>query len=240
MPVMDEGARIEVTFKPGGGFNKQGCLIESGNSDEYEKQGFITLELKLTGLTYRRSWGLEERFDDKDERKLQDVSHEMFTGTGHIKKSQWGRYALSIFGSDHLFTSMDVVIRNSTEKHFFIIPFKEANDLDLQWDEHFATEIRMDSDAFSELRDTQMTYKDCRVSVALKLDGMKGIYTTWSPSISEGRLLKFLDRKTDVTNHEEMPEHFDSVGAPDQNEFAISISIGGEPLQLGDDEDSVE
>ncbi|HUS54220.1 MAG TPA: hypothetical protein VMY41_09480, partial [Thermohalobaculum sp.] len=76
-------------------------------------------------------------------------------------------------------------------------------------------------------RDTVQVHKDCRVFVSMKLDGMNGLYTTWSPSISDGRVLKFLDRKEDVKNFAELPEHFDSVGvAGGVGDFSVSVLLG--------------
>ncbi|MCZ6859399.1 MAG: hypothetical protein O7I42_03815 [Alphaproteobacteria bacterium] len=226
MSAEGERSGLEVTFKPGGGFDKNGCLIQSGSDDEYEKQSLITLELEVINLKYNISWGLEERLNDSDEIQTQDVAREFFTGTGSIQRSRWGNFALSMFGSERRFTSLEVVIRKAPAKSCYVIPFKEQNDMDLQWDEHFVAEICLDDVAFSEFRDTLMTYEDCRVLVTTKLDGMKGVFTTWSPSISEGRLLKFLDQKTDVTNHDELPEHFDCVtAAGGVSEFSVSISF---------------
>lgn len=216
----DQCSAFEVVFHPKGGFNKTGSFTEGDDNTEYERQGYLTLEVVCADLAYARTWGLEKDYDNKDE--LADLNAETLSGKGLLRRSQWGRYSLSFLGSRRTHTTLDVSIRKSEAKHISVVPFKETSDLDLSWDEHFALDVRLDEKSFGELRDELRTNPKFSIVITTKLDGMRGLYTTWSPSISEGRVLKFLDDKKDVSNQANMPEEFHSVGFGDRLPFTIS------------------
>jgi hypothetical protein len=220
---------FEVIFRPTGGFNKTGSFTEGNDGVEYERQGYLTLKLACKKLAYARTWGLEKDYDNKDD--LADLSAETLSGKGIIKQSQWGRFSLSFLGSRRTHTTLDVSIRKGEEKHISVVPFKANNDLDQSWDEHFSIDVRLDEKTFGELRDELRANPAFLVMITAKLDGMRGLYTTWSPSISEGRILKFLDDKKDVSNQSDMPEEFHSVGVNDRLPFTISVG------QFDNDED---
>jgi hypothetical protein len=94
----------------------------------------------------------------------------------------------------------------------------------LEWDEHFSVDAILDPQSFDELKREMDGSPDLSAIITIKLDGMQGLYTTWSPSISEGRVLKFLDRREDVANVEEMPEEFKGVGFSDRLPFSIYVT----------------
>ena len=52
---------------------------------------------------------------------------------------------------------------------------------------------------------------------------VKGVYSTWSPTIAEGVDYKILDCRSDVENEVDMPENFDAVDSLGQAEFTITI-----------------
>lgn len=137
----DQHGSSEVVFHPGGGFNKTGSFTESGDDTEYERQGYLTLEVVCADLAYARTWGLEKDYDNKDE--LADLNSETLSGKGLIQRAQWGRYSLSFLGSRRTHTTLDVSIRKSEAKHISVVPFKKTSDLDLSWDEHFALDVRL-------------------------------------------------------------------------------------------------
>lgn len=216
----DLNCSFEVVFHPKGGFNKTGSFTEGNDKTEYERQGYLTLEVVCDDLAYARTWGLEKDYDNKDE--LADLSAERLSGKGRIRRSQWGKFSLSFLGSHRNHTALDVSISKSEAKHISVVPFKKTSDLDLSWDEHFALDVRLDEKSFGQLRDELRANPEFSIVVTIKLDGMRGLYTTWSPSISEGRVLKFLDDKKDVSNQTDMPEEFYSVGFGGRQPFTIS------------------
>lgn len=59
------------------------------------------------------------------------------------------------------------------------------------------------------------------------------LYTTWSPSISEARVLKFLDNRRDVSNADDMPDEFRSVGYGMHLPFSVFVGR----LEKDDDEE---
>ena len=216
---------LTVVFHPEGGFNKNGAFTEGKNKEEYERQGFITLEVVCPKLFYARTWGLEEAHEkDEEGEKLTAVDSETLSGNGQIQRSHYGRYALSFLGSPRAHTDVEVSIRKAEQKHIVIVPMKATSDIDLAWDEHFTLDIRLDQKSFVELRDELRANPGFRIFISVKLDELRGLYTTWSPSISEGRVLKFLDNRKDVSNHEDMPKDFASVGfGGDRLPFSISV-----------------
>lgn len=212
---------LEVHFHPEGGFSKTGSFTEGDDPAEYERQSYITISVIYKSLSYSRTWGLEKKVGDDG--NLTEVCAETLTGNGVIRDSHWGRYSLSFLGSRRTHSNLELSIRKGQEKHISIVPFKAVNDLDLSWDEHFALEVRLDEKSFVELRDELRNNPDFSIVIVTRLDGMGGLYTTWSPSISEGRVLKFLDDRRDVSNLSALPEEFRSVSFGDRLPFSISI-----------------
>jgi len=213
---------LGVVFHPEGGFEKAGSFTEGNKADEYERQGFLTLEVACKKLSYVRSWGLETDYSNKDE--LAETSTERFSGQGVIQSSQHGCYSLSLLGSRQAHTTLKISIHRSEGKRVAVIPFTASDDMDNPWDEHFWLEVHLDEISFTELRDELRANPDFSIMISVKLDGMHGLYTTWSPSVSDGRVLKFLDNKKDVSNHSAMPEGFYSVGfGGDRLPFSVSI-----------------
>lgn len=232
----DEYGALEVIFHPQGGFNKTGSFTEGKDAIEYEKQSFLTLELICKRLTYARTWGLEKHYDKESE--LVDLNFEVISGQGFIKPSLWGRSSLSFLGTPRRHTSLEVSIRKDQEKHVSVVPFKatDKNDIDLSWDEHFALDMRLDENSFDELRNELRINPTFSVHLRIELDGMRGIYTTWSPSISEGRVLKFLDAREDVSNQSDLPNEFHSVGVDDSLPFTISVGQLDDDVSEGEDD----
>jgi hypothetical protein len=218
----EQNDSLDVVFHPKGGFSKQGSFTDGNKANEYERQEFLTLEVACKKFSFVRSWGLETDYDNEDE--LTEANAERFGGQGVIKRSQHGRYSLSFLGSRQAHTTIDISIHKSKRKHISIVPFKASDDMDNAWDEHFCLQVRLDETSFAELRDELRANPDFSVLISVKLDSMRGLYTTWSPSISEGRVLKFLDDKKDVSNHSAMPEDFQSVGfGGDRLPFSIAV-----------------
>lgn len=228
---MGEDKSLEVRFNVGGGFNKVGSFSEGSSPNEYEKQGHITVEFCCSRLTFTRSWGLERGY--KTDSELTEVNSEFFSGQGTIRPSQWGRYSLSFLGSRRMHWKVDVVIRKGAEKSVGIVPMKAMQDIDLSWDEHFTLEVTLDEKAFSEFRDELRANPDFSAVIGVRLDGMRGLYTTWSPSISEGRVLKFLDDKKDVSNADQLTEGFEAVALGDPLAFRVSLGRVDDPEDDG-------
>lgn len=224
---------MTVVFHPKGGFNKNGAFTEGNSTEEYQKQGYLTLDVVCKKLSYARTWGLEKEYGEEDE--FSEVRTEVLGGDGKIKRSHYGQYAFSFLGTKAIHTSLGISIRKAEEKHISIVPMKATSDMDLAWDEHFSLDIRLDENSFIELRDELRANPNFTVLITVRLDRMQGLYTTWSPSISEGRTLKVLDREEDVSNHKEMPDTFKAVGFGGDR-LPFSISVGELPQDDTEDE----
>lgn len=206
---------MRVIFLPTGGFNKNGAFIEledgqepTGNEPEYQRQGFLSLSLAFIDLRVTRS--LTASNDTAQTEVAENLRKQTLTinGTGTIKESRYGRFSLSLLGRKTKHYSLRVAIREfDGPQRVYAAGIGEMSDMDFNIDEEFFLEITMpkiDMDAL--IADVERPGASLRMHV--KLDKLRGFYSTWSPSIDEGRLIKFLDREKDVENADDIPKDF--------------------------------
>lgn len=108
-------------------------------------------------------------------------------------------------------------------------------DLDVEGHHCFFLEIHVHGERFSALS-KELSTPGAVLHISVRSDRFPNFYAEWSPSISEGRVIKFLDSKRDVDNADEIPESFwhtpefqrELISNPDNPPVTISVS---RPLQ---------
>jgi hypothetical protein len=212
----------EVTFLPGGETGKHGCIVEKGSPVEYGRPEHLRLILNCTGLVYKRSWSLGIG-DPADQSTWTDEVAERYSGAGEIEPSQHGEYSFSFFGSGRTHRRLRVVIRRAERKTIFFVPTKceDGGSID---DEGFAVEINLDARSFDELKEELRANPDFRTDIAVRLDGLNGIYSASTERGPEACVIKVLNSRDDVSNRESMPDDFGAVilGEP----FPFSVTVG--------------
>jgi hypothetical protein len=115
------------------------------------------------------------------------------------------------------------VIRRAERKTIFFVPTKceDGGSID---DEGFAVEINLDARSFDELKEELRANPDFRTDIAVRLDGLNGIYSASTERGPEACVIKVLNSRDDVSNRESMPDDFGAVilGEP----FPFSVTVG--------------
>lgn len=204
---------MRVVFLPDGGFQKSGGFIElddgaeiTGAEEVYQRQGYLTLRLTCRDTEIRH--GVEVWNEEKDADPTKRSSFRAITATGDIQKSRWGRFSLSILGRTTEHSSMGVTIReNEAGEAVFAAGMSGDSDLDHEYDESFFVDVVITRERMDTIiRELQMPGAELRLDVRVSHFPM--FYAPWSPSIDEGRVIKFLDRERDVENAEDVPDDF--------------------------------
>lgn len=219
---MNNTSALKVSFQQNGGFNRNGCFVEDDKDEEYEKVSFMSPEIVSPELTFVRGWNKVERYENS-EITFNEEQSEYFRGKATIAPSRSGQYMFSIFGSKGTHETVEVHIRKSDQISCAIIPVKENADIDFSSEERFIVQITLAAASFEDFRSEYFSRKQ-RLVISLRLGGMEGVYTTWSPSISEGRVIKFLDERDDISNVADTPSSFCSVSpSKGLDEFSMSL-----------------
>lgn len=206
---------MRVVFLPEGGFEKTGGFIElddgaeiTGKEEVFERQGYLTLRLTCRDIEIRHGVEVRNEMSKEDPDPAKRSSFRAITATGDIQKSRWGRFSLSILGRTTEHTSMGVTIRENEEgEAVFAAGMSGDSDLDHEYDESFFVEVVITRERMDTIiRELQMPGAELRLDVRVSHFPM--FYAPWSPSIDEGRVIKFLDRERDVENAEDVPEEF--------------------------------
>ncbi len=204
---------LTVRFSPGGGFHRRGAFTESGSRAEYEFPEFVTIEALADNLHHQRQWGLgwgHPRTNEAGE--FLPTDGQVLIGRAVLQPSTHGQYSLSFLGSSRRHTVLDLAIHRGPGRYAVLVglPATDPDDIDLSWDEHFAVDVRLEAAAFDQLAEAFRADPHQAIKVAMRLDDMPGLYATWSPSVSNGRTLKVLDRDSDVSNLDDVPQGFDA------------------------------
>ncbi len=240
---------LEVRFVPGGGFNKRGSLVElkegeerSEDTPEYEICNFVSLTVRCVSLRYMLNVARDNtnfNFDGPEatpKPEYVDRVDENLAGLGEIQPSLYGAHSLSILGTDQRHHTVEVSIRRTEENRYYLLPFRQSYELDDATQEHFALQVDLSLDAFDRIKNLMEGQPNCEVEIRVQLDGLPGFYTTWSPSVSDGRTLKFLDRKDDVTNAKELPEYFRDAFGPGTGSLNVYVTHDAVQRQAESDE----
>lgn len=229
---------LKVRFLPEGGFNKNGAFIEyegdapKGDETEYQRQGYLTLDIACTDFKIGMSFGVACEYEEIEERE----HRRSISATGTIQPARWGRYSLSFFGEKSNNCEIAISIHESTKGEAATLSgVNIEGDLDIEGHHYFFLELHVNRERFAALLE-ELSTPGSVLHISVKSDKFSGFYAKWSPSISEGRVIKYLNSKRDVENAEEIPEDFwhtpefqrELVSNPDNPPVTISV---GRPLQ---------
>jgi len=121
-------------------------------------------------------------------------------------------------------------------------------DLDLEVQHYFFLELHVDQERFSTLS-KELSSPGTALDIRVRSDRFRNFYAEWSLSISDGRVIKFLDSERDVENADEIPESYwrtsefkrELLSNPDRPPVTIHVSRPLQPLPAAytaeDDED---
>lgn len=201
---------LKVRFLPKGGFEKNGAFIEyegdepSGDEAEYQRQGFLTLDIACADFKLGTSLGVTCEFDEVEEREFR----RSISAKGTIQPARWGRYSLSFLGEKAATREIAVSIHESSVGEAATLSgINIEGDLDIETWHEFFLEIKVHRERFSALL-KELSVPGAVLHLSVRANRFRGFYAQWSPSISEGRVIKFLDTERDVENADEIPEDF--------------------------------
>ncbi|MCA1777759.1 MAG: hypothetical protein LC676_19780 [Loktanella sp.] len=243
---------LEVRFLPEGGFNKNGAFIEyegsspSGEETEYQRQGYLTLDIACSELKVGTSLRVVCEYDEVENREFSRA----IGANGTIQPARWGRYSLSFLGDKDSTDKIAITIQeNAVGEAATLAGINMEGDLDVEDNHHFFLQVEMYHERFATLLE-ELSIPGAVLHISVRADRFQGFYAEWSPSISEGRVIKFLNRKLDVENADEIPEDFwrttefqrELLSNPDHPPVTISIrrplqSIGFTPASPDTEED---
>lgn len=230
----------KVTFHPKGGVHKNGCFTEEGRNIEYTRETGVSLYITCFNLTHKKIWGNLDRqtMQQDSTEELENIDTEHLEGTGFIDSSKkLGEQYLSFLGSNKKHSTVKISINKggkNEKRPIKLLPIRA--DKDFKIEECFILDIQFDEKTFHELRDTLQDNPNQSVQIWVNLDRMRGLYTTWSLLPSEGRVLKFMDRSTNIPNSSDIPTEFGCVSY-ESEDLPFSIIVG--PRQQPS-EDSIE
>lgn len=221
-----ESHLMKIEFLPDGGFNRTGGFIEyddDGKSDGaiYERGGHINVEVICSGLSLENEVLSSLDPEAKMRRRI--------CGIGELETATWGSWSLSLLGSSRKHDKIHVSIHDAHEERVLVRSAghrgSDHNDIDVKYDESFYVDIVLATSRFEKLL-KQLREPDATLQMRVQFGGIPRFLATWSPSISEGRTIKFLDRDTDVSNSQDIPEGFFSrVSEDDDFEDPVKASI---------------
>ena len=159
------------------------------------------------------------------------VSSEHITGDGRIRKSRYGCFELSLFGSDRVHGSVAISLRRGETTRGVVFGYPGVDDIDLKMEEGFCIEITLGAEAFDDLHRWIQANPSALVQVQANLSGIPGFYAAWSPTIDEGRAVKFLADRRDLENPEDLPAHM-RIEEGHAVPFRISVTTGLAGLSL--------
>lgn len=201
---------LKVRFLPAGGFDKNGAFIEysggepTGTETEYQRQGYLTLDIACFEFKVGTSLGIICEYEEVEKRQY---SRAIYT-TGLIQPARWGRYYLSFLGEKSNTDRVAITIQESAlGETATLAGVKIKGDLDIEDIHNFFLQIDLHHERFATLL-KELSFPDAVLHISARADCFVNFYAEWSPSISEGRVIKFLDRKRDVENSNEIPEDF--------------------------------
>lgn len=201
---------LKVRFLPEGGFNERGAFIEyeggepTGEEAEYQRQSNLRLDIACSGLKVGTSLGVICEYEEVEERKYSRA----IVATGVIQPSRWGQYELSFLGDKRTTHEIAISIRESpVGESATMAGIKESADLDLDEMNEFFLEIDVHHERFPALLE-ELSFPDAALRISAHAYRFQGFYAEWSPSISNGRVIKFLNRVRDVENADEIPKDF--------------------------------
>jgi hypothetical protein len=231
--------KLKVRFLPEGGFDKNGAFIEyegdapNGDEMEYQRQWYLRLDIACNDLKVGTRFSVLNENEEQPER----AASRAISAKGVIQPARWGRFSLSWLGGRQNTHEVSITIRENKQGETAAMGglFIEKGDLDMESHDFFYLEVNMHPDRFAPLL-KELTAPGANLLLSADVQRFRNFYAEWSPSVSDGRVIKFLDREQDVENADEIPEDFwrtpefqrELVSNPDNPPVTISV---GRPLQ---------
>jgi hypothetical protein len=203
---------LKVHFLPNGGFDKNGAFVEyrealtlpDENKVEYQRQGYLTIDLLCEDIALNASFGIvNEEAEAAGRGKKRSIS-----AKGRIQPARWGKFSLSLLGENTTTEEVNVWIHETaeTEQVWFGGASLDA-DLYHEGFNGFIVELHLATPRFERLIE-DLSAPNSQLQIQVRADRFPNFYSEWSPSISEGRVVKFLQSKRDIENSNEVPEIF--------------------------------
>ena len=203
----------------------EGASVDDENLEVFQKQNYLSVIFECSDVRIGlRSDVFIGRVDEAEAPKTSERPKRSITATGTIQNARFGAFSLSLLGSENEHSSVDVSIREEEEESCFAAGMAAKDDLDIEIKEGFFVEATITSEAMNDLV-AGIKEPGSRLVLRVDYQRFKGFYAAWSPSISEGRVIKFLDNIRDVENRSEVPNDFVHVPAGRRQEGVHPISI---------------
>ena len=247
---------MKVRYMPEAGFGQAPAFVEyegdapADQAPLYQRQGYLKLNLDCQDVEVHERWkAAPGKSEEPDGYALPQRS---IWATGVIGQARWGRFSLSYFGHSETYEELAVSIhRSQDEVRTYLAgnPIRDDLDIDLMNNPGFFLEVHLEAERYDAL-EVALVKPGARLRLSVDAGLFRDFYATWSPSISEGRIIKFLDTVDDVENAAEMPksmlERFDNleedIGPPVEISVVWPAGERATPLaglgQHADDEDS--
>lgn len=228
--------KARVVFLPNGGFEKTGAFVELGEdadiSDsipQYQRQAFLRVTLKCVDLQLQHSWSVTQRPGPKHEGPEREPADQTdqppetrrsIGGTGFVERSRFGRYRFSLLGEDSEHDQVSIRISDGgVEERAYFAGMEDIDEFDVKAGELFFLEIHLPTERFDALVGA-ISQQRAQLWADMSVSAFRGFYATWSPSIDEGRVIKFLNRSDDVENADEMPAAFHQDASEEDGSFS--------------------
>lgn len=206
-----KGSVLKIRFLPDGGFSKSGAFIEyegdapEGDEPQYERD-FPTLEILCNAMEIKTSAVIISE-DDEPENPDRSVGR-VIAGKGVIQPARFRSFSLSFLGKrkTHHEVSITILQRERREEISFAGMYFEAG-YDTRGADEFFLQIEVHPSRFTTLL-SELSEPHSMLRALVDVGAFPNFFTTWSPVNGEGRVIKYLNYKSDVANQEEVPESF--------------------------------
>lgn len=200
----------QVRFLPEGGFNKTGAFIEYDGEFptepvlEYESVSYLRLPIACRDMKYFSS----AKVNPSDQDVIKSSFKRRIGAKGKILPSRWGQHSLSFFGEKDTTSELEIWIHESEGlQEVYLSGSNHEPDLDADGLHYFFLEIHLNSEVFSDLI-KEIEDRGSVLKISVEAGDFPNIYSTWSPSVSDGRVIKLLDNRKVIENIDDVPFEF--------------------------------
>lgn len=244
---------MRVIFLPAGGFNKNGAFIEvpdgkepTDKEPEYERQGYLNVSLSCTDIRVSTNIGVKKNAQIEEGGKNQSEMATRISAIGQIEGDEYDRYSLSFLGQKSEHHRISVSIREAEgRERSYAAGFIDSGEFDEKSDESFFVEMVVTPDRMKFML-SELQKPGAVLKVVVSFSRFRGFYATWSPSVREGRTIKFLNNDRDVENAEEIPKDFNTAdfldydGEDEDTRDTVQIWLGrslttSQPVEVDDE-----
>ena len=176
-------------------------LKQEGDNNDYIRCEYITVNLQCELVRHSKRLSFTPSLNDTDElgnEVLLDPDYrrtERVELIGHIGKSRLGGWhSFSFFGSSNRINSINVdlaTIEGGATAGAIIYGLEASHDFDFDSEEELSISIGMPEEQYSYYV-AHLLERGSKLQITLKLDQCLQCFTSWSPSIDEGRIIKYL------------------------------------------------